>query len=100
MYSLTLQNAPEFLRPGFLTKQYSDQSDDEDQDTEFKNVMKNAEKQIQNINQHLAKAKNIDTDIDKYKNTLQQIQANADAFLGKNEEILTLLDQMIEDAPK
>ena len=67
MYPITLQNAPEFLRPGFLTKQYSDQSDDQDQDTEFKNVMKNAEKQIQKINQHLAKAKNIDTDIDKYK---------------------------------
>lgn len=101
MYSLSLQNAPEGLRPGILTKHYSDDDDnDPDQDAKFDDAMRNAEKQIQDINRHLNQAKHIGTDIDKYKNALRQIRNDVDVFLKEDQELFVLIDQMIEDKSK
>ena len=96
MYSFTLQNAQEGLRPGILTQFYSNEFNDPDEDAKFNDTIKNAEKQIHKINQHLNKNKHINTDIEKYKNNLLQIRTDIDAFLDKDQEIFVLLDKMIE----
>ena len=96
MYAFQLQNLPEELSYGVLTKyQFNEEEEDKNQDNDFEEVMKNVEKELIYLNPKIKHLEDLKEKINEQKSNLEKIKDSAHKFLDEKEELLVLINKVV-----
>ncbi|KAK8860927.1 hypothetical protein M9Y10_012619 [Tritrichomonas musculus] len=95
MNDFQIQNSPEELRFGVLTKYIFEGKNSTDYDQKVEETLSNAEKKIQKLNTKIVQLEELESNIKKYKATLKNIENDANRFLDENQDFFVLINQLI-----